>query len=977
MAFTKRAAEVWRDDVVPFNPLFGKHKPAKPEIRQWGLDIEDAINAIAAATGIDPSVIPNLRLELLSSAARDTGRALAEIGESPAPFVAASIGNPVDAGIYSQTAPADSTFFDGVATFSDGALTGAFAFIRTLGSGQATLVFAMPNADGSFTAAKRVPVTVTSAGAIGLKAGVDFPAMSVRSGWVMGWYAPPGGAQIGFAGGGASRSCAGIPALGQTLALTPGFATLGLGAQYAGVGVRPVGYAAQAGAAAPTATLWANTNAGVRFTRSRLGVIRLYIQEAGDGQGNLVFLSPTGGWRVERVIHLAGLQAGLNTLFPIRDYPPVDVGDGWALGYYAEDNGARIAFVYNGDNSGCPLDARPAAGQLIPFVPSATNFSVNVDQIGSLSPVADRVDAVEDRLSAIDAGVSSLQASAALAGIQTATADRIVSCATSLSGRTLAVSGTMLRAGSLLPFSGSVTLDAPTSGSVTDEAQTLTANGGTAWPFAPVRLANANVSGLVVRDASTRAVLPLGTEYQAGLEHGTLVRIPTGSRAVLVSYTWSRRRYDAVMLDPVSMTLSVVKGAERVRDAQEFVPADPAGGVGPIPIRLCNVRVASSLEVIPTWSVEGGIPRALSEQFLRDQRRSWNALSATRSLIAAGLPVPVAAHGDSIVAIQYDVPSKSTPNGQQRDRATSLGGTQTYLPDALSPDAYAGLPLYDTGDGAGRTHTQMSLAWTLVRAIQAAGSPVTYLNFGVAGETSTGGNQEPWLSAVLTSGAKLIIRHFGQNELGDPLIEARTRIFLGGAYARGIDVIVVAPERTNAQGGVDDALWLTTVRALRRAAEWVDPATGKSAAFVDTAYLYADVAMGLGIARNDHCGANLYNHPGLREHDAVGRLAARMVTEGLVSVGRGVIEATKDGIGLGHVDNLSAAELASPGNAVGDAIAQALRPNVPGFNDAFSAAIASWMGSLPTASSNPDDPAPVGTGLPYKLGPGGPVVIAQ
>lgn len=87
--------------------------------------------------------------------------------------------------------------------------------------------------------------------------------------------------------------------------------------------------------------------------------------------------------------------------------------------------------------------------------------------------------------------------------------------------------------------------------------------------------------------------------------------------------------------------------------------------------------------------------------------------------------------------------------------------------------------------------------------------------------------------------------------------------------------------------------------------------------------------------------------------------------------------ATKEGIGLGNADNTSDTTKASPGNPIGDAIAQALRPSAPGFNAVFSAAFAAWMASLPTASANPDDPAPVAAGKPYKLGPGGPVVIAQ
>ncbi len=45
--------------------------------------------------------------------------------------------------------------------------------------------------------------------------------------------------------------------------------------------------------------------------------------------------------------------------------------------------------------------------------------------------------------------------------------------------------------------------------------------------------------------------------------------------------------------------------------------------------------------------------------------------------------------------------------------------------------------------------------------------------------------------------------------------------------------------------------------------------------------------------------------------------------------------------------------------------------------DAMEALMLTWASTLPVASSNPDDPAPVPSGKFYKLGPGGPFVIAQ
>ncbi len=77
MAFTQRAAAIWRDYVVPLNPLSGIYKPEKPLIRQWGKEIEDQLAALAAAAGFDPSIVTDLRDGLDAETAR--GRLLTSL----------------------------------------------------------------------------------------------------------------------------------------------------------------------------------------------------------------------------------------------------------------------------------------------------------------------------------------------------------------------------------------------------------------------------------------------------------------------------------------------------------------------------------------------------------------------------------------------------------------------------------------------------------------------------------------------------------------------------------------------------------------------------------------------------------------------------------------------------------------------------------------------------------------------------------
>ncbi|GEP12248.1 hypothetical protein [Methylobacterium gnaphalii] len=51
MAFTKRAAEIWRDFTDALNPLTGVWQPAKAEIRAWGLEIENQLGQLLGDSG--------------------------------------------------------------------------------------------------------------------------------------------------------------------------------------------------------------------------------------------------------------------------------------------------------------------------------------------------------------------------------------------------------------------------------------------------------------------------------------------------------------------------------------------------------------------------------------------------------------------------------------------------------------------------------------------------------------------------------------------------------------------------------------------------------------------------------------------------------------------------------------------------------------------------------------------------------------
>jgi hypothetical protein len=103
------------------------------------------------------------------------------------------------------------------------------------------------------------------------------------------------------------------------------------------------------------------------------------------------------------------------------------------------------------------------------------------------------------------------------------------------------------------------------------------------------------------------------------------------------------------------------------------------------------------------------------------------------------------------------------------------------------------------------------------------------------------------------------------------------RTLLDGVFAKGMEAIVLAPPRPNSEGA-DASAWLYTCRALRSAAEYIDPTSGRRAGFVDTSLLYSDAFLGtMGLTNKDCCQANLYNHPGIRECRIIGRYLARLI----------------------------------------------------------------------------------------------------
>lgn len=499
-------------------------------------------------------------------------------------------------------------------------------------------------------------------------------------------------------------------------------------------------------------------------------------------------------------------------------------------------------------------------------------------------------------LQAARAEAAAIDAERSAAG--TRSYDEVIAATAAVNGFEVSVTdGKIARGDTLVSFADSVTIEAPDSTTVTDAAYTLSyLNGESYWGYLTTKLPHGNLTNLVVKDATTLAVLVQGTDYVADTRFGGLARATAGSnRNVLVSYIGSEERYDLICVDPeYDHPLYAVQGEAGVRDASERIPDSgtiPEGETAiPMRLPLFNARVtAQGVELVKLWNLRDGVAREFEAQFLADQRRNRDALLPFLEMVEAGEDTTWSAIGDSITAIQSEVPDLIVPNGQYRDKATSSGASSSYLRegiigtdliDAIRDD-------YDNGDAAGATHTRFGRMWDLVRAAEDSfAGNVTYRNYSVGGtssdDSSYGMNDPARRAAWAEDGSDLGIILDGMNSrataLASPgLLFTRIRTLIDTKRAAGAKgVIVWGLSRPNGTHNDDEAFLLVN-RILRRAAMTPGPG-GYTAAFIDPSLIsYGEGVGTMGIVPQDYCLANGASHPGIRQHRIEGEFARKVI----------------------------------------------------------------------------------------------------
>lgn len=493
------------------------------------------------------------------------------------------------------------------------------------------------------------------------------------------------------------------------------------------------------------------------------------------------------------------------------------------------------------------------------------------------------------------AELARIAADRAAAAGQVTVADEVTMADASVTGMTVTIgNGVLTRFGSApVPFTGSISLAPPATVTVVDAPYQLTfVNGRVGWPFMTARLPHANITGLVVKDAGSGALLAAGVDYIADLRFGALARASAGAaRNVLVSYTASPERYDLIYLDPEFAAIGVVRGQPGVRDAAERLPTI---GTKPGSDSLIDIRIglflarvtATSVSLVKVWNIRDGVAREFETQASVDRRRNRAAIRPLLDALERGQPTAWSAMGDSITALQSQQPSRTAPNGPYRDVATASGTESTYLREGIIDGALidAVRSNYDNGDAAGATHTRFGRTWSLVgEAAQRGAGAVSYRNYSIAGtnsDDSTLGMTNPErLAAWATDGAECGIIATGMNDMdmGSTLFFNRIRRMIDAKYAAGaLGVIVWGCSRPQA-GAAPLAEWLRINRILRRAAEtpgW----GGRTAAFIDPMLVSHGPGVGaLGLDPADLCLANGYNHPGIRQHEVEGGLGIRLI----------------------------------------------------------------------------------------------------
>lgn len=540
------------------------------------------------------------------------------------------------------------------------------------------------------------------------------------------------------------------------------------------------------------------------------------------------------------------------------------------LGITSPTDEVQVAVGYNlvSDEllvSGSPLLAESTLGRYIDPV-------FQVSDAGSLIPiigVTDQAGNVQVPV-AYDLVTQSLQVNGAEVGTGSGTSSlpEVVASGTVV-GSGVQIAGTIRNTSGNQTINLLVPIEPPSAIQVGDYPYGLVTSNETRWYANPsVVLPYAFISDVTVKQGAT--TLLEGTDYSVFYTGGK-VRGVSGTvgttRNVVLTFKGLPQRYDLIVVNPMTGIVSVVTGAARNIDPQEYMPAVPDGTVP-----LFSVLSYGNVIKIAPMSEWQGTYRS-SHNVSKLAAHNKRVLSKIKGALNRGRDITLVGYGDSITALGGNA-SGTTANGISRD-------TKAFFLQ-MPADTYAAIPSLDFGDGGGAIHTDLGWNRQLKKYLEDTHSmTVEYLNFGIGGTTSgfgensgrPNGSNPVRLNAVVAAIAAstkpvLVNLAFGMNELGNNATINNMSGLVRAFQNAGATVQIIGVPRTCVYSGFGSVpAWKYTNDVLHAVA------LSTGAAFVPTVTHFDDDQLGYaGIFPENFAAAGRINHAGPAEFRKLSQL---------------------------------------------------------------------------------------------------------
>lgn len=341
---------------------------------------------------------------------------------------------------------------------------------------------------------------------------------------------------------------------------------------------------------------------------------------------------------------------------------------------------------------------------------------------------------------------------------------------------------------------------------------------------------------------------------------GTVSTIPAAASG--------KRRYDGIYVDTSTLSLIRIAGTERTADASEYLPVPTSGTY--LEVGIACVSSSGLYDFIVTWDVTGVIRRSMLDDVRLWARDARKLLYPVLDRLYKGASVTVAGDGDSTLQMGTATATANTPNGADRDHATTQ-----YLNTNIASDTItaANIPTYTDGSGTHDIFGPMAEFWR-IRAANRFASTITISNFGVNGTTSAAGIVGSHTTAIIAalSATDPCVFHYryGMNDIVatapsatySNIVSALATIKVG--CPKVVPIVHGVARPNDSKTGYTYSMWLATHIAMENAARQA------GAVFIPNWAGYQQHRGVLRISGTDRCTANMNtagasNHPGIRE----------------------------------------------------------------------------------------------------------------